>query len=344
MKKCLTVIIMLFAFSVYAQANDYQCITESTFINLIERCRPSVVSVEGKVITFTMIGPMLTPYKGTGFVLLNKDELIIVTNKHVVKNMQGEITARVANGESSIEFRVKLIRSSHIADLAILKPADNKWREEIVIPPLHLISDSNTVRDGEWVLAVGNPHGLGGSVAYGIISNKSREMKHPDFDYAHRYIQVDMNINQGNSGGPLLNLKGKVVGMVTLLSGSGIGAAIPANIIAEEIALLGKNVVGAPGWLGLFFCALDDYLLEEGGHQDTVKGLMITLVSPDSPAAKAGLEQGDVIVCLDGEEFTDENALRRKITGLIPGDEVVLTIVKPGQAAAHITVKVEKKP
>ncbi|MDM7202770.1 MAG: DegQ family serine endoprotease [Thermodesulfobacteriaceae bacterium] len=266
---------------------------------------------------------------GTGFIV-SKDGYI-VTNNHVIDKAQ-KITVKLLDGRS---FQGKVVGSDPLSDVAVVKvEAQN-------LPTLPL-GNSDLIRVGEWVIAIGNPFGLTHTVTVGVISAKGRSgIGITDIE---DYIQTDAAINPGNSGGPLLNLKGEVIGMNTAIfsrSGGymGIGFAIPINIVkavVEQIKLHGKV---ERGWLGVIIQDLTPSLAKELGIKVN-EGVLITEVVPDSPAAKAGLKEKDVILSINGKPTKSASELRSQVLLLKPGTVVEIEILR-GDEKKKIKVTIE---
>lgn len=338
------VVLLALVFSINNAYAQRQCIEPDTFIKLIEKSKLAVVDLFVVMIR----GPM----KGTGFIVKDDNsDFWIITNRHVVIGAVGVIEATTASGKI---LKAEIVRISKQADLALLKIIDNplannlEAKKELEALELNPDKARSGVRVGEWVLVIGNPHGLGGSCSIGIVSALNRLIRTPEINYPHEYIQIDVAINRGNSGGPLIDLDGKVIGVVTILSGIGIGNAIPAYIVADELERA-KNGNGQSGWLGISFCSADSELLQDYGHAPDVKGFMITRIATDGPAAKIrpGLKQGDIITHINDQpatNFEDANELKRKLLNLTAGKKVTLTIVKPGEDPVNITIIAGTKP
>lgn len=266
---------------------------------------------------------------GTGFIL-TKDGYI-VTNNHVIEGAQ-KITVKLVDGRT---FSGKVVGTDPFSDVAVIKVEAHN------LPTLPL-GNSDLIRIGEWVIAIGNPFGLTHTVTVGVISAKGRSgIGITDIE---DFIQTDAAINPGNSGGPLLNLKGEVIGMNTAIfsrSGGymGIGFAIPINIVktvAEQIRTKGKV---ERGWLGVVIQDLTPSLAEELNLKVT-QGVLITEVIPDSPAAKAQLREKDVILSINGKAVKNASDLRSQILLLKPGTEVELEIMR-GAEKKRIKVVIE---
>ncbi|MDR3326206.1 MAG: Do family serine endopeptidase [Rhodospirillaceae bacterium] len=240
---------------------------------------------------------------GSGFII---DPLgFLVTNNHVI-DAADEITVILQDGQS---FRAEIIGRDVKADLALLKiNTPNK---------LQAISfgNSDDIQIGDWVMAIGNPFGMSGSVTAGIISARARDINAGPYD---DFLQTDAAINHGNSGGPLLNLKGEVIGINTVIfspsGGSvGIGFAIPANLAKPIIADLQKYGKARRGWLGVRIQSVNDEIAESLGLKEQCSslqcGALVAEVDSDSPASKSGIKKGDVILRFDGHDINGTQRL-----------------------------------
>jgi serine protease Do len=194
------------------------------------------------------------------------------------------------------------------------------------------LGDSDNAKVGSWVVAVGNPFGLGGTVTAGIVSAHGRDLNSGPFD---NYIQIDAPINPGNSGGPLFNAKGEVIGIDTAIyspnGGSvGIGFAIPSSLVKPVVAQLVEHGEVERGWLGVQMQPLTEPLAKAMGRTDT-NGVLVDKVMDDSPAAKAGLQQGDVITAYDSKPIKEPRDLAMDVAGTHAGSSVKLTILRDGK-------------
>ncbi|MEM7192409.1 MAG: Do family serine endopeptidase, partial [Pseudomonadota bacterium] len=257
--------------------------------------------------------------QGSGFFI--SDDGFIVTNNHVVEDAD-DITVTMGDGE---KFSAKLIGTDPRTDLALVKVTD-KTNEKF---PFVSLSDKRP-RVGDWVLAVGNPFGLGGTVTAGIISAHNRDIGSGPYDY----LQIDAAVNRGNSGGPSFDLDGNVVGVNTAIfspSGGNVGIAfaVPAALVKQVIADLKDDGSVDRGWLGVVIQNVNDDIADSIGL-DTPKGAMITKVTEDGPASKEDIKAGDVIVEVNGNEVKDSRDLARKIADLDPQSAVKLSIVRYG--------------
>jgi serine protease Do len=195
--------------------------------------------------------------------------------------------------------------------------------------PVVGLGDADALRVGDWVVAIGNPFGLGSSVSLGIVSAKARNIGAGPFD---EFLQTDAAINPGNSGGPLFNLRGEVVGINTAIigQGSGIGFAVPSNLVRALLPQLEKEGAVTRGWLGVSVQDVTADLGEALGLP-TREGAIVTDVTGDTPAAAAGLQPDDVIVAADGQPITSGSALTRTVALKAPGTALTLSVFRGGK-------------
>ncbi|MEZ5844900.1 MAG: Do family serine endopeptidase [Hyphomicrobiaceae bacterium] len=259
---------------------------------------------------------------GSGFVIDGKEGLI-VTNYHVIDGAD-EITANFADG-SALKVDKVLGRDSK-TDLALLKVTPKKPLAEV------RFGSVQGLRVGDWVMAIGNPFGLGGSVSVGIISAKQRDIQTGPYD---DYLQTDAAINKGNSGGPLFDMNGEVVGINTAIisptGGSiGIGFAVPADVAMVVIDQLRKYGRTRRGWIGVQIQSVTEDIAAslgvEPGH-----GALISKVAEDGPAAKAGIVAGDVIVTFDGKAISRVRMLPRVVAQAEDGKSVEVVVMRKGE-------------
>ena len=259
---------------------------------------------------------------GSGFVIDGKEGLV-VTNNHVIDGAE-EIVINFADGS---KLKVdKVVGKDTKADLALLKVTPKEPLVDVKF------GASSAVEVGDWVLAIGNPFGLGGSVSVGIISAKSRDINSGPYD---DYLQTDAAINKGNSGGPLFNMKGEVIGVNTAIisptGGSiGIGFAVPSDTVASVINQLKQFGETHRGWLGVKIQTVTDDIADTLGVPANT-GALISAVTPDSPAAKAGLESGDVIMKFDGKDVTTMRGLPKLVAQTEIGRTVDVDVLRKGQ-------------
>ncbi|KAA0584993.1 DegQ family serine endoprotease (plasmid) [Azospirillum oryzae] len=257
---------------------------------------------------------------GSGFII--DPSGLIVTNSHVVADA-AEIAVTLHDGT---KLPAKLVGSDAPTDLALLKVESGK-----PLTAAHW-GDSNSVEVGDWVVAIGNPFGLGGSVTAGILSARARDIQQGPYD---EYLQTDAAINRGNSGGPLYDASGAVIGINTAIysptGGSvGIGFAIPSSLAQPIIDQLKDGGKVRRGWLGVQVQRVTPDIAESLGVAGT-GGALVTSVSPDSPAASAGLRQGDVITAFNGDPLEQMRQLPRIVASTGIGSTVPMTLLRGGK-------------
>ena len=305
----------------------------ASFADLAEKLMPSVVNISATRVVetrpqsqfpfqfppgspfeefFKEFNQQQTPQKrkstalGSGFVI--SEDGIVITNNHVIQGSEG-ILVRFTNDK---EYEAKLIGTDPVSDIAVLKiNSKDKFKP---VP----LGDSGKARVGDWVLAIGNPFGLGGTVTSGIISAINRDINMGRYD---NFIQTDASINQGNSGGPLFNLQGEVVGINTAIfsqsGGSvGIGFAIPSNFAKNVIDQLQKYGETRRGWLGVRIQVVTQEIADSLGMKEAI-GALVADVNENSPAQKAGLKDGDVIIEFNGIKIDTMRKLP-KVVGEAP--------------------------
>ena len=264
---------------------------------------------------------------GSGFII--DPAGYIVTNNHVIEDAE-EIMVLTHDNE---ELKATIVGRDEKTDLALLK-VDAKH-------PLPAVKwgDSEAMRIGDWVMAIGNPFGLGGSVTAGIVSARQRDINSGPYD---DYIQTDASINRGNSGGPMFNMDGEVVGINTAIfspsGGSvGIGFAIPSNLAKPIIAQIREFGKPKRGWLGVRIQTVSPELAE-GLRLPQPKGALVASVTKDGPADKAGIKQGDVVLQFDGKEITQMRGLPRIVAETETGKTADVVIWRKG---AQMSLKVK---
>jgi serine protease Do len=329
------------------------------FTGLVTQVKPAVVSITTKMqagpaafegddndqmtspfqqFPFGGMGPQMRPHRravearGSGFII-NADGTII-TNNHVVKDAQ---TVSVTLDDGT-QLPAKVIGRDSRTDIAVLKIDAKK-----PLPYIQL-GNSVNVKPGEWVVAMGNPFGLGGSVTAGIVSASGRDIGAGPYD---QFIQVDAPINQGNSGGPLFTQDGKVIGMNTaILSPSGgsigIGFAIPSDMIRTVVSQLESSGHVTRGYIGVEAQQVSA-TMAKALHMSESSGALIAGVQSDAPAARAGLEPGDVITAVNGQAVKNPRDLAVNIAAVKPGDEAKLQVLHDGDSKP-VSVKVGNMP
>ncbi len=272
---------------------------------------------------FGGLGEMPSPHQregeGSGFII--DPTGYVVTNNHVIEDAESiEITLN-----DGAQYPARIIGRDPKTDLALLK-VDNA-------PPLpHVdLGNSAEARIGDWVLAVGNPFGLGGSVNAGIISARGRDINSGPYD---DYLQIDAPINRGNSGGPLFDARGRVIGVNTAIfspSGGniGIGFAIPAETAADIVKELRESGHVERGWLGVQIQPVSEEVAGSLGLQ-SAEGVLVADVLPNSPAMAAGVKSGDVIIKAAGEPMQEYRDLTKLIAGIDAGTQIELEVIRGG--------------
>jgi serine protease Do len=338
---------------------DLQSSAMPSFANVVERVKPAVVAVKVNIENaaassddlsgqmdnlppdvqqfFKRFGgqegaprqmqPRHEMALGSGFII--SADGYIVTNNHVVQNAKS-VTVTMDDGKT---LDAKVIGADAKTDLALLKitePGD--------YPFVKLAKE--TPRVGDWVVAIGNPYGLGGTVTAGIISAEGRDIGSGPYD---SFLQIDAPINKGNSGGPTFNLEGEVVGVNTAIfspsGGSvGIGFAIPANTVDNVVDSLEHGGVVNRGYLGVQIQPVNQAIADSLGMK-TTNGALVDQAMAGTPAAEAGLKSGDVITKLNGQEVKDASDLTRHVGALKPGDKVELSYLRDGaEKTASLTL------
>ena len=317
-----------------------------SFADLAERLSPAVVNISTTMVVRENDRPQLpqfpegSPFEdffrefqdkeersrraqslGSGFIIDSAG--IVVTNNHVIENAD-EISVVLANDES---FAAEIIGRDAKTDIAVLRidPGDSK---------LTAVSFGNSdgLRVGDWVMAIGNPFGLGGTVTAGIVSARGRDIGSGPYD---DYIQTDASINRGNSGGPLFNLDGEVIGINTAIfsqsGGSvGIGFAISANLAQQVVGQLQDYGRTRRGWLGVFIQEVTEDIADSLGLEDA-KGALIASVTETGPADEAGLQAGDVIIRFDGKDVSKSRDLPRIVAETDVEATVDVEVVRDGK-------------
>ena len=257
---------------------------------------------------------------GSGFVI--SSDGIVVTNNHVIADAD-EITIKFNDGS---KLKAEIVGRDVKTDLAVLRVKPKK--------PLTAVrlGSSDELRVGDWVMAIGNPFGLGGTVTLGIVSARNRVINAGPYD---DFIQTDAAINRGNSGGPLFNMKGEVVGINTAIispsGGSiGIGFAIPSAIAANVIDQLVKYGETRRGWLGVRIQQVTEEIAESLG-MDRARGALVAGLTEGGPADRAGIEAGDVILRFDGREVPEMRELPRMVANTPIGKEVEVVVLRKGR-------------
>jgi serine protease Do len=274
---------------------------------------------------------------GSGFVVDAKG--YVLTNRHVVDGAD-QVQVTLSNGH---RYKAKVIGEDGRTDIALLQIEPH---ETLTALPL---GDSDETQVGEWVMAVGNPFGLGGnSVTVGVVSFKGRALDLSSHGTPVDMLQTDAAINPGNSGGPLINARGEAVGINTLIMTggaqqySGVGFAVPINVAREILPQLRDKGHVVRGWLGVQVQGIDEDLAKSLKQSDT-KGALVSNVTPGSPADAAGLKPGDVVRSVDGQPVETSSDLSSRVAAKGPGARVDLDVVRDG-ADKKIDVKLGSFP
>ena len=324
------------------------------FADLAEQVLPSVVNiaVTGEQRSEVPIPPELrgTPFErqfrerfrgrrqetvgaGSGFVI--DPSGFVVTNNHVV----GSASRVVVSLQDGSELPARVVGTDELTDLALLRIEAGRQL------PAVSWGSSTRARVGSWVMAAGNPFGLGGSVTTGIISARGREIGAGPFD---DFIQTDAAINPGNSGGPVFNMAGEVIGISTAIyspsgANAGIGFATPSDLARPVIEQLRREGRVERGWLGV---SVQDVAPEEArgaGASGARRGVLVAGVERNSPAGRAGLRQGDLVIAMNGEAISTSRALVRNVAALPPGQSMRLTVLREGRER-EVQVQVGRRP
>ena len=265
---------------------------------------------------------------GSGFII-DKDGYI-VTNNHVIDNADKIVV--ILNDEK--EFEAQIVGRDKNTDLALIKIESNRNL------PVLQFGDSDALKVGQWVVAIGNPFGLEQTVTAGIVSAKGRVIGSGPYD---DFIQTDASINPGNSGGPLLNMKGEVVGINTAIvaGGQGIGFAIPVNLAKNIIVQLKSTGEVTRGWLGVGIQDISEEVAEYYGIKEK-KGVLVTEVFPGDPADLAGIKPKDIILSVNGKAVDNARQLTGMIADIRVGDKIQIKINRSGKTQ-NIDVKIAKR-
>ncbi len=258
---------------------------------------------------------------GSGFIV-DAEKGFIVTNSHVVKDAE---EVRVTFHDD-VTLKAEVIGRDEKTDLALLKVETDKKLKAVKF------GDSNNLRVGDWVVAIGNPFGLGGTVTAGIISARQRDINAGPYD---DFLQTDASINRGNSGGPMFNLEGKVIGINTAIfspsGGSvGIGFAIPSDLARPVIDQLMEFGRTRRGWLGVRIQSVTEEIADSLGLEKT-RGALVASVTPGGPAAAAGIQPGDIILEFAGQEINEMRGLPRIVAGTSINETAKILLWRDGK-------------
>jgi serine protease Do len=261
---------------------------------------------------------------GSGFVIDVNGH--ILTNRHVIEGAD-EISVTFTDGQT---FEAEVVGQDARTDVALIKIEP---KDPLTVLPL---GDSDTSAPGEWVMAIGNPFGFGNSVSVGVVSFKGRELTLQDYT-SIEMIQTDAAINMGNSGGPLLDPRGEVIGINTMIvtdgssrANAGVGFSVPINTAKAILPQLLEKGRVIRGWMGVHIQAVSPELAETYGLKEA-RGAIVSQIEAGSPADEAGIEPEDVILAADGVEIEDNSDLSRYISSKAPGTEVELDVLRDGE-------------
>jgi serine protease Do len=340
--------------------NDEQTISQivpragapMSFADLTQQLQPAVVniSVRQKVeVPNPMANSPLAPMfgggpqsriaEGAGSGFFISPDGYIVTNNHVVsidgKGPADSVTVRLSDGT---ELDARIVGRDQESDIAVLKVDARKTF------PFVRFGQSAKARAGDWIVAIGNPFGLGGTVTSGIISSVNRNTGSGAYDH---YIQTDASINSGNSGGPMFDMSGKVIGINNWIiapggGNVGIGFAIPADIARPIVDKLIKGTPIERGYVGVSIVRVTNEIADSLGL-DKNRGELVQFVQPDSPGAKAGIQTGDIVLAVNGEEVTPDRTLAGIVSDVPPGTRIPVEILRKGKRTT-LQVTVTKRP
>ncbi|MGF1461579.1 MAG: Do family serine endopeptidase [Maricaulaceae bacterium] len=326
------------AFALSASAGAQIAAAPEGFADLVEALSPAVVNIatqqevrsnlpdfpSGSPLErfnelFAGQNPRTARSLGSGFVI--DAEGVIVTNNHVIE----EADSILVNFADGTTLDAEILGRDPATDIAVLRVEANEALPSVAF------GDSDTARVGDWVLAIGNPFGLGGSLTVGVISARNRDIKQGQYD---DFIQTDASINQGNSGGPLFNLSGEVIGVNTAIfspSGGSVGISFsaPSNLartVVDQILEFGET---RRGWLGVSIQSVTQELAETYGLERP-RGALITDVDAGGPADEAGLEKGDLVVSFNGRAIEDNRTLSRAVAEADVGETAEVVFLREG--------------
>jgi len=311
--------------------------TQQAFTALVKNVTPSVVNIS-TVSRKKLVQPLFefSPFfddffggqarprfrretsLGSGFII--NPEGYILTNDHVVRDAE---TIKVKLSNENV-YTGRVVGSDQKTDIAVIK-IDSK--EKL---PVAVLGDSDKLQVGQWAIAIGNPFGLDRTVTVGVISATGRS--NMGIETYEDFIQTDASINPGNSGGPLLNIHGEVIGINTAIvaSGQGIGFAIPVNMAKHVVEQLIKKGSVSRGWLGVSIQPVTDEIASSFGLKKA-SGALVNEIMAGSPAEKAGLRQGDIVLAFDGREVKDVRHLQRAVADTPIGKKVMVKVFREGK-------------
>ncbi len=322
--------------------------------DMVEKATPAVVNIKSKVKSTSIadnpffndpffreffgdeynydFSPQYETGIGTGFIITSDG--YILTNQHVIENA-ASVTVQL-NGKTK-EMPAQVVGQDRDLDLAVLKIEGSNYQ-------ILKLGDSNKMRVGEWVVAIGQPYGLDHTVTTGVISAKGRPISIEDRNYKN-LIQTDAAINPGNSGGPLLNLKGEVIAINTAVNvtAQGIGFAIPTDTVDEVLQDLIKGKVIVRPFLGISMTDVNDEVRQELDLSDTTQGVVVVEIVRGTAAEKAGVKAMDVITAIDSSKVSSAEGLQEIVSDHKVGDKITLDILRDGKQIS-LTAALQAKP
>jgi serine protease Do len=306
-----------------------------SYRDVVQKVLPAVVYIEASGRGGLARGRFLPEQAGSGAII--DPSGVIVTNNHVVSGVD-QVEVHLKDGR---KFTSRSILTDPKSDLAIVR-----IKSASPLPYIEL-GDSDAIEIGDRVLAVGAPFGLAGSVTHGIISAKGRDLNLSPYSLYQDYLQTDAAINPGNSGGPLVNMDGQIIGINTAIKSQsggfqGIGLAIPSNLVRTVVSQLAREGVVRRGYLGIQMQDVDEQIAEKLNLGGT-RGVVVVQVYPNTPAAKAGLKEMDIITEVNGRKIAEGKELQRAVFNSEIGKPVELTILREGKLE-RIKVIVEEQP
>ena len=333
LKFILFVVALFFALPFYSEAGILEQV-ENELVELADNVRPAVVSLS-PFIAKGAIGDGL-PNKGRAAnagagVVYNAEKGLIVTNSHVVRSVN-KIKVTFKDG---MEIIGEVLGADEDTDLAVIHVLSEMPLSEVKF------ADSNKVRVGQLVVAVGNPYGLNDTTTFGIISGLKRE--NVNLSRYEDFIQTDASINPGNSGGPLLNIKGEVIGINTAIINyaQSIGFSIPSNMVKHVVEQLVEHGEVHRGWLGVGIDPVTEEAAKKANGQEGV-GVIINSVFEGDPADRAGLKVGDIILKIGGSDINSPNKMIRVIGAITPGQTINMNILRDGKSRM-VPIKLESR-
>jgi serine protease Do len=315
------------------------------FADVVERVKPAVIGVRARVEDKTIgsgspldqilrdqndksappPGPRMNVNQGSGF-FISADGYAVTTN-HLIENSKAVDVVT----DDNRTFSARVVGADPMTDLALLKVDSND-----AFP--HVQMADRPPRIGEWVIVIGNPFGLGGSITAGIVSARARDIQQANYN---DFVQIDAAVNRGNSGGPAFDLDGNVIGVNSAVLSEtgisvGIGFAIPADTVTAVIAALKDKGVVTRGWIGIQVVSVTEEVAKKLGIAEA-RGALVVEPQADGPAAKGGLAAGDIVVSVNGAPVKDSRELVRRISALAPGTTIDVGVLRKDQT---VTVKV----